>query len=68
MPTSNDNRAEVRERLNELRETCEALDELLGNGDRLPAFPLAKVTLAIDKMATTLGKHLATLGGSAGRR
>jgi hypothetical protein len=61
----NTDRAELRERLGELKAAADRLDTILANGRRLPAILLAKATVDIDKAATRLEKHAATLAPAA---
>lgn len=60
---ANNERAEVRRRLAELKQVADRLDRLLGNGDRLPTFLLAGAVTDIDKCAARLERHLERLGG-----
>jgi hypothetical protein len=62
---TNSDRAELRERLRELTAAAERLDGLLANCRKLPAIALAKATLDIDRAASRLEKHAATLGATS---
>jgi hypothetical protein len=61
MSNSNSDRDELRERLAELKAAADRIDALLANGRRLPAIPLARAMVDIDRATTRLQKHAATL-------
>jgi hypothetical protein len=53
----NQDREELRQRLQDLQAVTRRLDKMLANGRRLPALDLARCAVAIDQAATKLERH-----------